>query len=372
MSEETVGWIGAPGDPVPADDEADPVPVSPEDTKRRTAAVGRIAVALVVAWTALVAIPGAVPWAATDDSARAIAFGVAIASIVALVGLALAWLRTDQLGVEGATFGTAAAFAALGLAALEVVNLMILPQDAPYRLMATGVGLLVLIAVALVTVAAVRMSFFEGSRFSSITLVGTAIGIVVVVAYLVMIQTMVNEAGSAEESEWIRLTTLMTGLQTLAFAGLGALLGTAVQGQVTSSVKNELGRADAALGLFETEANDVLQEIRRRAAQAESDTEAVVIDALRQDPGRFRTEAAMRRWIRVQGRRCCRLGRRPRREPRPGRCQRSPDPRRLRIRRRPAPCRLTRGGPQPGASSSRRDRRHPARHRPAAPTRRGT
>ena len=298
MSEETVGWIGAPGESEPAVDEVDPVVVSPEDTKRRTTAVGRIAVALVVAWTALVAIPGAVPWAATDDSARAIAFGVAIASIVAVVGLALAWLRTDQLGVEGATFGTAASLAALGLAALEVVNLMILPQDAPYRLMATGIGLLVLIAVALATVAAVRTSFFDGRKLSSITLIGSVIGIVVVVAYLVMIQTMVNAAGGAEDAEWTRLTTLLTGLQTLAFAGLGALLGTAVQGQVTSRVKDELGRADAALGLFETEATDVLQEIRRRAAQSEADTEGVIMDALRQDPSRFRTEAALRRWIR--------------------------------------------------------------------------
>jgi len=298
MSEETVGWIGEPGAPVSAEDEADPVVVSPEDTKRRIAAVGRIAVALVVAWTALVAIPGAVPWAATDDSARAIAFGVAIASIVAVVGLALAWLRTDQLGVEGATFGTAASLAALGLAALEVVNLMILPQDAPYRLMATGIGLLLLIAVALATVAAVRTSFFDGLKLSSITLIGSVIGIVVVIAYLVMIQTMVNAAGGAEDAEWTRLTTLLTGLQTLAFAGLGALLGTAVQGQVTSNVKGALGRADNALGLFETEATDIGQEIRRRSVQAEGEMETVIMDALRQDPSRFRTEAALRRWIR--------------------------------------------------------------------------
>lgn len=296
MSEETVGWIGAPGDPVPMPENA--AEPSAEDTKRRTAAVGRIAVALVVAWTALVAIPGAVPWVATDDSARAIALGIAIASVVALAGLALAWLRTDQLGVEGATFGTAAAFAALGLAGLEVINLMIVPEDAPYRLMATGIGLLVLIAAALVAVAAVRTSFFSGFRFSSISLIGTAIGVVIVVAYLVMIQTMVTEAGGAEDAEWTRLTTLLTGLQTLAFAGLGALLGTAVQNQVTSSVKNELGKADEALGLFQTEATDIVQEIRSRVAEGSSETEAVLLDALRQDPARFRNEAALRRWIR--------------------------------------------------------------------------
>jgi hypothetical protein len=284
-----------------AEEEADALPLSPEESKRRTVAVGRIAIALVVAWTALVAIPGALPWAATDDSARAIALGVGIASIVALAGLVLAWLRTDQIGLEGATIGTAAALAALGLAALEVLNLMILPADAPYRLMATGVGLLVLIAVALVTAAAVRTSLFDGFRLSSAAVVGAIIGIVVIGAYLLMVQTMVTQAGGADDAEWTRLMTLLTGLQTLAFAGLGALLGTAVQRQVTGSVKDELSKADAALALFTTEATDVAQELRRRAARDESETEGLILEALRQDPGRFRTDAAMRRWIRSKG-----------------------------------------------------------------------
>jgi hypothetical protein len=284
-----------------AEEEADALPLSPEESKRRTVAVGRIAIALVVAWTALAAIPGALPWAATDDSARAIALGVGIASIVALAGLVLAWLRTDQIGLEGATIGTAAALAALGLAALEVLNLMILPADAPYRLMATGVGLLVLIAVALVTAAAVRTSLFDGFRLSSAAVVGAIIGIVVIGAYLLMVQTMVTQAGGADDAEWTRLMTLLTGLQTLAFAGLGALLGTAVQRQVTGSVKDELSKADAALALFTTEATDVAQELRRRAARDESETEGIILEALRQDPGRFRTDAAMRRWIRSKG-----------------------------------------------------------------------
>lgn len=301
MSEETVGWIGAPGEPVAAEDEADAVPIGPEEVRRRIEAVSRIAIALVVAWTALVAIPGALPWVAADDSARAIALGVAIASVVALGGLALAWFRTDHLGVEGATIGTAAALAALGLAALEVVNLMILPQDAPYRLMATGIGLLVLIAIALATVAATRTSWLDGVRLTSTTVIGTVIGVVVIGAYLLMVQTMVTQAAGAEDAEWTRLMTLLTGLQTLAFAGLGALLGTAVQRQVTATVRNDLEHADAALALVATEAADVSQELRRRAVRQESELEVLLIEALRQDPGRFRTDAAMRRWIRSKG-----------------------------------------------------------------------
>jgi hypothetical protein len=68
---------------------------------------------------------------------------------------------------------------------------------------------------------------------------------------------------------------------------------------VTSSVRKDLDNADAALALFEAEATDVVQEIRSRLADGGSETEAAIIDALRQDPARFKTEAALRRWIRT-------------------------------------------------------------------------
>lgn len=299
MSEETVGWIGEADEPVDEADARTLVEPLDEETRRRATSVGRIAVALVVAWTALVAVPGALPWVATDDAARAIALGIVIASVVAIGGLALAWIRNDQIGVEGATFGTAAALAALGLAALAVVNLMILPLDAPYRLTAIGIGLLVLIALGLAAVATVRLSLFEGLRLSPMSLVGAGIGVVVVIAYLLMLQTMVASAPGADDAEWTRLTTLLMGIQTLAFAGLGAFIGIAVQGQVTSSVRKDLDNADAALALFEAEATDVVQEIRSRLADGGSETEAAIIDALRQDPARFKTEASLRRWIRT-------------------------------------------------------------------------
>ena len=91
MTEETVGWIDAPGDEVPVPDAVEPAKTGGGrlEKQRRVTVVGRIAIALVVAWTALVAIPGALPWVATDDSTRAIAFGIVIASVVALVGLVL-------------------------------------------------------------------------------------------------------------------------------------------------------------------------------------------------------------------------------------------------------------------------------------------
>jgi hypothetical protein len=298
LTEETVGWIGAPGEPAPAPEavEADKAMESVK-RQRRLTAVGRIAIALVVAWTALVAIPGALPWVATDDSARAIAFGIIIASVVALVGLVLAWTQHDELGDQGATIGMAASFAALGLVALQVVNVMVLPEDAPYRLLATGIGLLVLIAVALAAVAAVRATFSDRFRLTPLALVGLAVGIVVVVAYLLMLQTMVAGASNADDAEWARLTTLLAGMQTLVFAGLGALLGSVLQGQVTSTARSDLHKADEALRLLETETTDIVREMRARITQGESEAEAVLFDALRQDPARFRGDAALRRWI---------------------------------------------------------------------------
>ena len=50
---------------------------------------------------------------------------------------------------------------------------------------------------------------------------------------------------------------------------------------------------------LEAEATDVVQEIRSRLADGGSETEAAIIDALRQDPARFKTEASLRRWIRT-------------------------------------------------------------------------
>ena len=55
--------------------------------------------------------------------------------------------------------------------------------------------------------------------------------------------------------------------------------------------------ADDALRLLETEVTDISREIRSRIAQGDSDAQAILLDALRQDPARFRTEAALRRWI---------------------------------------------------------------------------
>jgi hypothetical protein len=253
---------------------------------------------LVITWTALIAIPGAVPWAAPDDTARAIAIGIGIATIVALVGLALAWVNTDQLGDEGATFGTAAALVGLALVALEVVNLMLLPEDAPYRQTAIGIGLLTLIAIGLIVVTAMRTHLFEGLRFTNGTIVGGIVGAAIVIVYLLMVQSMFLQAGpDTEDAEWTRLNTLLTGIQTLAFAALGALLGTAVQSQVTSNVRTELGVTETVADDLAAANQKASAGIRKLQAQQGEGADVLVLEALGEDPTRYISPRAQRRWL---------------------------------------------------------------------------
>jgi hypothetical protein len=278
---------GEPGEP--------PRGGSTEAQSRRAAAVGRITVALVITWTALIAIPGAVPWSAADDTARAIAIGIGISTIVSIVGLALAWLRLDDLGIEGATFGTAAALAGLALVALEVMYLMLLPDDAAYRETAVGIGLLVLIAIGLLVVTALRTSLFEGLRLTNGTILGGVVAVAVVVVYFLMIQTMLSAAPNVEDDEWTRMNTLLTGVQTIAFAALGALLGTAVQGQVTASAKEGLANAETANDDLAAATEGVKEKLDSLTGGPAESLDMVLLDALNEDPQLSVT--AKRRWI---------------------------------------------------------------------------
>jgi hypothetical protein len=268
-SEEVLAFVSGArpaDDPVASDDIGSGTPEPREPRTAPAHATGRIALGLIASWTALVAIPGAMPWTATDDAARAIAIAVGVATIVALVGLALAFVADGPLAEDGASFGTAAAAIAVVLVGLEVVNLMLIPREAEYRQAAVAIGLLLLLAVALTAVMAMRTSFFEGFKFSSLTLVGTLIGVALVVVYLVGMQFAFGRTGpDTLDPEWIRTTALLTGLQTLAFAAAGALLGTAIQSQVTSGVKKDLGAADTAFeGLRAT-----VEEMRKKAEAGE-------------------------------------------------------------------------------------------------------
>ena len=262
--EEILSYVAdeTPAD-VAAEDHGEPSEPAPAGARTAPAhATRRIAVGLIASWAVLVAVPGALPWTAADNAARAIAIAVVVATIVALIGLALAFLADDPLAEDGASFGTAAAAIAMALVALQVVNVLLIPADAAYRQAVVAIGLLILLAVALVSATGVRTSSFEGFKFSSLTLIGTIIGVALVAVYLFAIQFAFASTGpETGDPQWIRMTSLLTGLQTLAFAAAGALLGTAIQSQVTSSVRNDLGNADNALD----ELRGTLEEMQKKA-----------------------------------------------------------------------------------------------------------
>ena len=89
--------------------------------------------------------------------------------------------------------------------------------------------------------------------------------------------------------------TLLGGLQSLAFAGAGALLGTAVQGQVTSNVKGDLGKADTAKGVLRDKIVEYKDAAQKGHLQRQTDGGAlkdVLEIALAENPTTYATDDA--------------------------------------------------------------------------------
>jgi hypothetical protein len=85
-------------------------------------------------------------------------------------------------------------------------------------------------------------------RFSSLAMPGTAVALALVIGYLVFIVVMRFDAvgGAVDDAEWARLVEIRSTLEVLGFAAAGALLGSMLQRQATSSAlaDHELTIAD--------------------------------------------------------------------------------------------------------------------------------
>jgi hypothetical protein len=195
--------------------------------------VGRILVAVIATWVALVAIPGALPWSTGDDSGRAIAVGAGITSLVALICAAATWLDPGQVGREAGWIGLWAALFGLGLAALQVVNVLLIPEGAVQGA-ALGGGLLVLLAFAFLLAWRRRAMLGEGTpRVSSLPLLGSIIAVALIGAFLILTSELFGRVAGSSAEEWLRYSDLRSSLEALAFAAAGALLGTTIQRQAT-------------------------------------------------------------------------------------------------------------------------------------------
>ena len=152
-------------------------PPSGEFSLEQVSPVARILVSVIATWVAMVAIPGALPWSGGDDAARAIAVGAGITSIIALICAAATWLDPGQTGREAAWIGLWAALFGLGLAALQVINILLIPEGALQNV-ALGAGLLGLLAFAFL-LAWRRRAVLGGegeTKLSNLPLLGSIVG----------------------------------------------------------------------------------------------------------------------------------------------------------------------------------------------------
>ncbi|MEA2548009.1 MAG: hypothetical protein QOE42_607 [Chloroflexota bacterium] len=82
-----------------------------------------------------------------------------------------------------------------------------------------------------------------------LSIIATIVALVLILAYLVAVYLVWSTVKEAKEGEWLRYADLRGGLEALAFAAAGALLGTTVQRQATQAAEKkadeEKTRADA-------------------------------------------------------------------------------------------------------------------------------
>jgi hypothetical protein len=255
-----------------------PPPASGDFSLDQVSPVARILIAVIATWVAMVAIPGALPWSGGQDADRAIAIGAALTTIIALICAAATWLDPGQTGREAGWIGLWAALFGLGLAALQVVNILLIPEGA-IQGAALGAGLLALIAFAFLLAwrrRAVLGGDSEG-KISNLPLVGSVVALALIGAFLLLTGELFGRVAGSTAEEWIRYSDLRGSLEALAFAAAGALLGTVIQRSATDREARRADENSEAAGAnlaLATTAFDMLQETRTALPAARMDTEA--------------------------------------------------------------------------------------------------
>jgi len=231
----TVAGMAAPGASVAAAS-----PAAGGDAQAGIGHIGGILIATLGTWLVLLAIPGVFVWDTADNGDRAILVGAAVMSAVALLSIPISLIWRKGWGAGAAWAGLAASLLSLGFAALQVVRTLVAPASIS-RDVVLGVGLLVILGFAFLLawrrqVAGVPRT----ARVSSLTLLGSLTAVVLIAAYLLLTNSLLNVIKAPAE-DWVRYTDLRNGLEALAFAAAGALLGTTIQKQSTDRAAN---RAD--------------------------------------------------------------------------------------------------------------------------------
>jgi hypothetical protein len=113
----------------------------------------------------------------------------------------------------------------------------------------------------------VSVAWPSGLRFSSLTVVGSLVGLALIGVYLIFMLFMRADAVSADDREWARLVEIRATLEALAFAAAGALLGTVVQRQ---AVSGDLRALEELADQRETEVAEARSEVAAHELEVES------------------------------------------------------------------------------------------------------
>jgi hypothetical protein len=279
------GEIGSPAQPG-TDGDGSPTKV------RDYEALGKIVFGLIVGWVALIAIPGSLPISSGDDAQRVIAVAALLATVLAIAMASIAWVRGGSLRKESTLIAAWSARVVIALAALQVVMVLLVPADWPYRMQALGVGLLVILGGALLAMSgrpAAGDGLFSGFRFSNVPLVTTVVAVVVIAGYLILVAGLFRAVPGSTNTTWVRYSDLRGGLESLAFAAAGALFGTAVQRQVTNAVQADLASSDAAADELNDELDNVVNDAEsgRLVAVEPASVDTTMREALLEDHAAF-------------------------------------------------------------------------------------
>lgn len=123
----------------------------------------------------------------------------------------------------------------------------------------------------------VSVAWPTGMRLSTLTVLGSLVGLVLVGVYLVFMFFLRADAVVADDREWARLVEIRSTLEALAFAAAGALLGTVVQRQAAAG---ELRNLEEVVAERELELADARSALITRDLEVDS-MRANVVAALR-------------------------------------------------------------------------------------------
>jgi hypothetical protein len=200
----------------------------------------------------------------------AIIVGALALVVTAAAVRAWPWAR-QWTGPNGALEGVAGPMAWLAVIFAAIVVLtkfvpVVVPAWSEEQVFAVAIVAFILLSV-LGWGPGVAVAWPSGLRLSSLTVVGSLVGLVLIGVYLVFLLLLRADAVGADDREWARLVEIRATLEALAFAAVGALLGTVVQRQ---AVSGDLKNLEALADQREAEAIEARVDLARRELEVES------------------------------------------------------------------------------------------------------